>query len=262
MLDPLANLAKTLSPSDPQTPVPSSASPFTVGIVATVNLDGTVTANVNASTKPLTVYWTNASNPKAGQKIIILPSPEGVQYAIGVVGSATELPPLMAANPVGAIWVSTLSANPSTYMGFGTWVAAAQGRTFIGAGTSDATYAGGAMGGASTQTIYPQFLPAASPWGVTATQYSHYHNATQAGHYHGPSAGSSLLNNSGPVVLNTGGTYYSLGWGTTDTQTPAITVDLQTPVITVTVGTNSAVGGTPLPTVPPYLVIYAWQRVA
>jgi hypothetical protein len=241
MSDPLSNLAKTLSPSDPQTPVPSSASPFTVAKVATVNKDGTITANINAATTASTVYWANASVPRIGQKILVIGSPEGVQYATGVVGSATELPPLMAAYPVGAIYISTLATNPATLLGFGTWSAFAAGRTLIGAGTSDATYAAGTTGGASSRTISASYLPYSSPWSATATQsgHSHYANA------------GSLLNNSG-VANIAAGSSYPMTNGSTDTQAPYISVSM---------GANYS-GGNALPTVPPYVVTYVWTRTA
>jgi hypothetical protein len=242
MSDPLANLAKTLSPADPQTPVPSSASPFTVGKVATVNVDGTVTANINAATKASTVYWANASVPKVGQKILVLGSPEGVQYATGVVGSATELPPLMAAYPVGAIYVSTLATNPATLLGFGTWSTYAAGRTLIGAGTSDATYAAGATGGASTFVITASYLPVAPPWPLPNLSHSHpasdgTNNIVQAG-LSGGGAGITI-GGSGYVLGQTG------SW-------PAY----------VTMGSQASGGGTALPTVPPYIVVYWWTRTA
>lgn len=43
--------------------------------------------------------------------------------------------------PVGSIKMSTSSANPSTYMGFGTWVAWGSGRVPVGVNSSDADFA-------------------------------------------------------------------------------------------------------------------------
>ena len=236
MSDPLAALAKTLSPADPQTPVPSSASPFTIAIVATVNKDGTVTANINAATGASTVYWANASVPIVGQKIIILPSAEGVQYAIGVVGSATELPPLMKAYPVGSSWISKLSTNPATLLGFGTWVADSAGRFLVGVGTSDATYAGGTTGGASSRTIYPQYLPVSPPWTM--------HDTT---HGHAISSG---------FITGTGGTgsAASAGSGAHADSTVATATG-------VTLNNNTG-GGQALTTVPPWEAVYVFVRTA
>lgn len=41
--------------------------------------------------------------------------------------------------PVGSIYISTSSTNPSSYFG-GTWTAVAQGRTLIGVNTSDSDF--------------------------------------------------------------------------------------------------------------------------
>lgn len=44
-------------------------------------------------------------------------------------------------NPVGTIIMSTSSANPSTYMGFGTWAAWGSGRVPVGVNTGDTDFA-------------------------------------------------------------------------------------------------------------------------
>src|SRR5450759_4117570 len=74
MSDPLADLAKTLPPSDPQTPVPPPSGPtFIFGIVNTVNKDGTVLAALNGSTgNPSTVLCGSDFVPVVGQKIMVL----------------------------------------------------------------------------------------------------------------------------------------------------------------------------------------------
>ena len=171
---------------------------------------------------------------------------------------------LEAIYPIGIIVKLTVSDNPAVLFGFGTWVAFAEGQTIIGAGTSDAIYTAGATGGASSQTIYPQYLPNASPWSVIASQSSHSHGAYQAGHNHsGGSAGQIVQSGGGMgagiTIQYPGGSYVL---GTTDTTAPAITVNPTTPSISVTVNSNWAGGGTALPTVPPYVVAYIWQRTA
>lgn len=56
-------------------------------------------------------------------------------------------------NPVGTIIMSTSSANPSTYMGFGTWAAWGSGRVPVGVNTGDTDFATvEKTGGAKTHT--------------------------------------------------------------------------------------------------------------
>lgn len=62
--------------------------------------------------------------------------------------------------PIGSLYISTLSTNPNTLLGFGTWTAFGAGRVLIGVGTSDAVYAAGATGGESTHTLTTDEMPA------------------------------------------------------------------------------------------------------
>ncbi len=55
--------------------------------------------------------------------------------------------------PVGGLYISTLSTNPGTLLGIGTWIAFGEGRVLIGVGTSDAVYAAAATGGVSTHKL-------------------------------------------------------------------------------------------------------------
>lgn len=62
--------------------------------------------------------------------------------------------------PVGALYTSTASTNPSTALGFGTWTAYAQGQVLVGVGTSDQTFTAGATGGESDHTLTITEMPA------------------------------------------------------------------------------------------------------
>ena len=63
--------------------------------------------------------------------------------------------------PVGKILISHESANPSTYLGFGTWVAAAVGRFIVGVDSGDVDFdAAGNTGGAKTVTLTEAQIPA------------------------------------------------------------------------------------------------------
>lgn len=60
--------------------------------------------------------------------------------------------------PIGSIYISVNSANPGTIFG-GTWQAYAEGRTLIGVGKSDIGFAIGATGGESEHTLTQSEIP-------------------------------------------------------------------------------------------------------
>jgi hypothetical protein len=55
--------------------------------------------------------------------------------------------------PVGAIYSSTVSTNPNTLFGFGTWVAYGEGRVLVGKASSGTFETAGGTGGAETVTL-------------------------------------------------------------------------------------------------------------
>jgi hypothetical protein len=139
---------------------------------------------------------------------------------------------LAAAYPVGAIFLSTVSTNPSTLLGFGTWVAYGTGRMLI---SQDATYPAGTTGGAATTTLITANLPSHSHT-ATVTDPGHFHSYARAANTQ-PQSGSSTQ----CLVSNT--------TDNTSTATTGITV------------TNSSTGsGTAVTTISPYIAVYMWNR--
>jgi len=62
--------------------------------------------------------------------------------------------------PVGCIYTSTVSANPSTLFGFGTWSEYGQGRTLVGIDSGDTEFDTlGKTGGAKTHTLQTTEIP-------------------------------------------------------------------------------------------------------
>lgn len=61
--------------------------------------------------------------------------------------------------PVGSIYTSTVSTNPATLFGFGTWVAYGAGRVLVGKATSGTFATAGATGGAETHTLTIAQMP-------------------------------------------------------------------------------------------------------
>jgi len=133
--------------------------------------------------------------------------------------------------PIGAIYTATVSTNPATLLGFGTWTAFAAGRTVIGNGGG---YTAGNTGGSADAIVV-----------------SHNHTATSTvsdpGHNHSVNAGANVSNQ-----LVSGG---SVNLGATNTGSAVTGISVSTSIAS----TGSSATGANLP---PYIVVYMWQRTA
>jgi len=137
-------------------------------------------------------------------------------------------------HPIGSIYSSTSSTNPGTLFGFGTWVAYGAGRVLIGQSGAGLYIAGNTGGSADAIVV------------------SHTHTATvtDAGHTHSTgTTGTTYLTD----VSGGGGRTHpaSNGGSTSGTATTGITVANST---TGSSGTNA--------NLPPYVVVYMWNRTA
>jgi len=135
--------------------------------------------------------------------------------------------------PVGSVYTSTVSTNPNTLFGFGTWVAFGAGRVMIGNGGG---FTAGATGGSADAVVV-----------------SHTHTATitDPGHAHSPASPASFFYTNNAGSNYTGGASGFGGTSTTATSTTGITV------------TNSTEGASATnANLPPYIVVYMWTRTA
>lgn len=141
---------------------------------------------------------------------------------------------LAALHPVGSIYTATVSTNPATLLGFGTWTAFGAGRVLIGDGGG---FSAGATGGAADAVV---------------VSHSHTATVTDSGHFHtttfllmDDTTGSGVQgigdgdNSQGNVSYNT------------DTKTTGISVSNSTAGVS---GTNA--------NLQPYIVVYMWNRTA
>lgn len=150
---------------------------------------------------------------------------------------------LTAAYPVGSIYLSTVSTNPATLLGFGTWVAFGTGRMLISA---DGTYAAGSTGGSATTTLAVSNLP------------SHTHSASSSvsdpGHFH-------TTNWTDPNDFNPGGQPPGAEQNPDDVQgTFNINTDSKTTGITVSTSISNTGSGSAVTTISPYIAVYMWNR--
>lgn len=146
---------------------------------------------------------------------------------------------LQAVYPIGSIYINaTNSANPSSLLGFGTWVAFGAGRVPVGFNASDPLFDSAEETGGSKDAIV----------------VSHTHTATSTvtdpGHTH---------NTSKPVMTNALG---GNGAGGFDRLLETISTTSSTTGITVTT-TNASTGSSGTnANLQPYITVYMWKRTA
>jgi hypothetical protein len=129
--------------------------------------------------------------------------------------------------PIGAIYTATVSTNPATLLGFGTWTAFAAGRVMIGNGGG---FSAGATGGSADSIV---------------VSHTHTATSTDSGHVHSVNAGANAT-----ASLNSGGTV-NLAATNTGTGFANISTSIST---TGSSGTNA--------NLQPYIVVYMWNRTA
>ena len=155
-------------------------------------------------------------------------------YADAAVAAAK-----LALYPVGSIYINATNANnPSTYLGFGTWVAFGEGLVMIGTG---AGFTAGATGGSADAIVV-----------------SHTHTATttitDSGHTHQFTHGLEDTGGGGQ-----GFTWYNIGGeGGNVTET---TTSSTTGITAATTVASSGSSGTNA-NYQPYITVYMWKRTA
>lgn len=188
----------------------TSGDPFTVGGNLTVTGTSTLTGNVTAPTQSSSDNSTKVATTAF------------VQAALALI------------YPIGSIYSSTVSTNPNTLFGFGTWVAYGAGRVLIGA-SGAGLYIAGNTGGSADAIVVSHTHTATS----TVTDPGHFHSVTADG----------PANSYGP---NSGGAKYNAS-GVTGSKTTGITV--------ATTNSTEGASGTNA-NLQPYVVVYMWNRTA
>lgn len=141
---------------------------------------------------------------------------------------------LSALYPVGTIYTNaSVSTNPATLFGFGTWTAFGAGRVLVGLNGSDSSFDTLEETGGSKDAVV----------------VSHTHTATDSGHTHTTFNGSNLNSN----VTNGGvaGTVTRGSSASNETNSASASISVST---TGSSGTNA--------NLQPYIVVYMWKRTA
>ena len=141
---------------------------------------------------------------------------------------------LQALHPVGSIYTATVSTNPGTLFGFGTWVAFGAGRVLIGDGGG---YSAGATGGSADAIVVSHTHTATS----TVTDPGHLHGEIPIGSGDAGSNNQTCREGANGSFRNTASAFTSITVATTNA-TAGVS------------GTNA--------NLQPYVVVYMWNRTA
>lgn len=164
----------------------------------------------------------------------------------------TEL--LTNAYPVGALYVSVVSTNPSSLFGFGTWAAYGAGRAMVGYSSGETEFdAGEETGGAKTHALVtgelPSHLHTVNPANTTS-------GINSVAHTHTYTAYSSTQ------TYNSGTNQTGVWSGTAAVNTGAQSADHTHAVDIAPFDSASAGSDTAHNNLQPYIVVYIFKRTA
>ena len=169
--------------------------------------------------------------------------------------------------PVGSIYMSTSSTNPSSYFG-GTWVSWGSGRVPVGINTGDTDFSTvEKTGGAKTHTLTVAQMPSHTHVQNAHTHTQNAHTHTQNAHTHGVRyrgyTGVSA-STSGHVLLrrNASDDPYDGTDGDSALSTTATNQNTTATNNNTTATNQNTGGGSAHNNLQPYIVCYMWKRTA
>jgi hypothetical protein len=243
----------------------------TFGAVSGANLTNITGANVTGTVANATTA-VNSTNATTAVTVstTVASGAVGTTQAFGtnntqIATTAFVQAALALLYPVGSIYSSTVSTNPNTLFGFGTWVAFGAGRVMIGNGGG---FSAGATGGSADATLVSH-----NHGGVTGGQsQNHVHVVT------GTTGGQSVNHSHDMTkyvgVNASGGTAYvgdDSGSGPAGTVATSVNSVDHTHTFSTTSNANNvdhthsiATDGSSATNanLPPYIVVYMWNRTA
>lgn len=146
--------------------------------------------------------------------------------------------------PIGSVFISVVSTNPATLLGFGTWAAFAAGRVLVGLDAGQTEFdTVEETGGEKTHTLTASEMP-------VHTHVQNSHNHTQDAHQHGMAEGT------------TDGSGTFMDRSNAAAATTAVT-DMATATNQAATAVNQNAGGDAAHNnLQPYITVYMWKRTA
>lgn len=184
--------------------------------------------------------------PSAGYPLTLVYSST---YAAWVLSNPYVVVNLTAVYPVGSIYMNASNgANPSSLLGFGTWVSLGASRMLIGFDASNPLFSTVGNTGGSANAVVVSHTHTASLTGTAAFGGAHTHTYKTYG-----------LGNNGL----TGNANTNSDWGYAQTGNPPNTAEGSHSHSVSTSGTTDSSGASGTnANLPPYLTVYMWQRTA
>lgn len=228
-------------PQGPQGSTGSAGSPGAPGNPGEDGLSAYEVAVVNGFSGTEAQWLASLVGPQGSQ------GPQGNQGPEGPPGSVS------GAWPIGSVFLSVVSTDPATLLGFGTWVAIGAGRMLVGQDTGDVDFDTlEETGGAKTVTLTEAQIPS-----HTHTQNAHGHSVTDTGHTHLTQRYPTATGTSSGFTIDT-----SMSGTLADNTLPTKSATTGVTVQNATAVNQNTGGGQAHSNVPPYFVVRMWKRTA
>jgi microcystin-dependent protein len=185
-----------------------------------------------------------------------------------------QLSVMQALYPVGSLYASTLSTNPGTLLGFGTWTAFGAGRTLVGLDAGQVEFdTVEETGGAKTHTLTTAELASHTHVQDAHNHTQDSHNHTQNSHNHTQDAHDHLILLASPTNTTAAAAANRYAPGTSSStitelttatnQAATATNQAATATNQAATATNQTAGsGTAHNNLQPYITVYMWKRTA
>lgn len=165
---------------------------------------------------------------------------------------------LQALYPVGSIYINASSTtNPSTLLGFGTWLSVGDGKVLVNQDTADTAFDTMGETGGSKDAIVVSHTHTGT---TTTTGSNHSHTITDPTHSH--TYGVSVESSSGFMNLNSEGSNWIANSNTTTSSSSTGISINSSGAHTHTITTDSTGSSGTNANLQPYVVVKMWKRTA